>query len=151
MAEGAGDEFDGLAGVLDRLAARLGLLVGLALGFLFGLLLRGHLGLDLAPRLLLELLLGGGFGRLLAFARGGNLGSLHALLLGLEALLVLDAQLGRYLFRLETPRLGLLGRPLRLYRLRIRAAHGIVVATPAQEHEHDGHEREPETGPARRT
>src|SRR5215207_7721569 len=128
MAEGAGDEFDGLAGVLDCLAARLGLLVGLALGVLGSLFLRGHLGLDLAPRLLLELLLGGGFGRLLELADGGDLLGLQALRLGLQALLVLDAQLGRYLFRLETPRLGLLSRPLRPYRRRIRAAHGVVVA-----------------------
>ena len=66
MVEIAGDELDGLAGILDRLAARLGLLVGLALGFLVGALLRGELGLDLAARLVFELLLGGCVGILLA-------------------------------------------------------------------------------------
>src|SRR4029450_5235301 len=104
------------------------LLVGLALGLLVGLLLRGHLGLDLAPRLLLELFLGGGLGRLLALAGGGYL-------LGLQALLVLGAQLGRLLFRLEPARLGLLGQLTRLDRLGVRSAHSVVVAATAQENE----------------
>ena len=40
MVERSGHELDGLAGVIYRLAASLGLLVGLAPGFLFGLAAR---------------------------------------------------------------------------------------------------------------
>ena len=133
MVESAGDELDGLAGIVDRLAARLGLLVGLALGFLVGAFLRGDLGLDLAPRLLFELLLGGGLGsppgacarRLTcsAFRRCSFVG----------------AQLGRLLLGLEAPALRPPRPRARLDRLRIGAARGdgVVAAAAQQGEQHD--------------
>src|SRR3981081_255109 len=127
MVEIAGHELDSLAGIVDRLAARLGLLVGLALGFLVGAFLRGELGLDLAASLLLELLLALRFGILLLLERGGRL-------FGLLALLIVGTQFCGLLLGLESFGFGLFRHDARLDHLGIRPTRRDgVVTTAAQQ------------------
>lgn len=96
MVERAGHEFDGLARVLGRLAAGFGLFLGLALGCLLVTLLGGDLGLDLAARLVLDLLARRRLGLGLALTRRGRL-RLDTPLLGL------GSELGRFVLGLANP------------------------------------------------